>query len=471
MSKADIAIVGLSVMGRSLALNMADHQIKVAGYNRSAQVTKDMVIKYPNENFIPFYDLKELVDSLSKPRVVMLMIQAGKSVDQVIDQLITLLDEDDMILDGGNSFFEDTKRRYEYLKKFNIHYFGVGVSGGESGARHGPAIMPGGDFQYYSRIQSMLEAISAKVDGEPCCSYIGNDGAGHYVKMVHNGIEYADMQLIAEAYLLLQGIGLSNEEMADVFHDWQGRELNSYLIQITADILREKDDLQDGDLIDQILSRASQKGTGRWAAIESLKQGIDISMIIAAGNSRVISSSSQRESLIDKTLKLSIDCEDKKAFIEQVYQGLYCAKIIAYAQGFSLLDDANTRYDWNLNFESIASIFRGGCIIQAQFLNDIMKAYQNEENLKHLLMDSFFFEQVKKYESSLRKNIADGVLNRIPLPAMSTALAYLDSLLSPRNGANLIQAQRDYFGAHTYERVDQMGSFHHEWGSFYEYKH
>ena len=466
MKQYDIGIIGLSVMGRSLALNMADHGIRVAGYNRSRAVTEEVVRQHPHENLTPFYSLDELVAALTRPRRIMLMIQAGAPVDAVIRQLEPLLEQGDIILDGGNSFFEDTRRRSAALAEKGIQYFGVGISGGEEGARHGPSIMPGGDKNAYPLIQPILEAIAATAEGTPCCTYIGPDGAGHYVKMVHNGIEYADMQLIAESYLLLKYIGgFSNDALAELFSEWNKGELKSFLIGITADIFREADDLADGSLVDHILDSAAQKGTGRWTSIESLRQGVDISTITAAAGARVMSNAleirKQARDLIEPPALQRIP--DRAAFAEQVRQALYTAKIIAYAQGFSLMRDASERYGWALDLGSIAAIFRAGCIIQADFLNDITAAFRRDPALSSLLLDEFFRSRLAAGHNSLRACAAAGLQSGLPLPAMTNALSYLDQFRGQHVGANLIQAQRDLFGAHTYERTDRPGVFHHEW--------
>lgn len=470
----DIGIIGLSVMGRSLALNMADHGFKVGGYNRSAAVTQQVIKDHPHENLTPYYELKDLIGALTHPRKVMLMIQAGKPVDAVIEQLIPLLDEADMILDGGNSFFEDTRRRADMLAKKGIHYLGVGVSGGEEGARFGPSIMPGGDAVAYESVRPILEAISAKAMGEPCCAYIGPDGAGHYVKMVHNGIEYADMQLIAESYLLLKYVGgFTNQELAGIFHSWNDGELHSFLIGITADIFGEADDLAAGELIDHILDSARQKGTGRWASIEALKQGVDISMITSACTARIMSNRTQerqKASELIKTPDMNLS-PDKEAFAAMVREALYTGKIIAYAQGFSLMQDASRQYDWNLDLGRIASIFRAGCIIQAIFLNDITHAFEGGSKPESLIFDRFFLSRINEHQDSLRKAVSTGVMNGLPIPALCNAVSYLDEFRASAAGANLIQAQRDCFGAHTYERTDREGVFHHEWRKSDESKH
>lgn len=466
MKRTEIGVIGLAVMGRSLALNMADHGFMVGGYNRSREVTEELLREHPHENFIPFYDMKELVESQERPRKFLIMVKAGKPVDMVIEQLLPFLEEGDMILDGGNSFFEDTRGREKSLREKGIFYFGTGVSGGEKGARFGPAIMPGGDREAYRHIAPILEAIAAKAQGEPCCAYMGPDGAGHYVKMVHNGIEYADMQLIAESYLLLKYAGgFTNEELADTFAEWNEGELRSYLIEITAGIFREKDDLTDGELVDYILDSAGQKGTGRWTSLESLKQGVNVSMITAACNARIMSNHIDER----KTAKELFEspeptlAPDKAVFKENVREGLYTAKIAAYAQGFDLLSHASKEYGWDLDYGRIAAIFRAGCIIQAQFLDDITRAFEKNGELKNLMRDSFFMEGVNRGQKSLRDIMSMGIQNGIPLPAMSQAVSYIDAFRGMPVGANLIQAQRDCFGAHTYERTDRGGIFHHDW--------
>lgn len=462
----DIGVVGMAVMGRSLALNMADHGFEVGGYNRSYALTAEVLQQHPHPKMHGYEKLEDMIAAMKLPRRVFLMIQAGRPVDMVIDQLIPMLEPGDIIMDGGNSFYEDTNRREAKLKEKGILYFGVGVSGGEEGARRGPSIMPGGDANAYKAVQPILEAISAKAEGEPCCTYIGPQGAGHYVKMVHNGIEYADMELIAEAYILLKEVGgYTNQELADLFAAWNEGELRSYLIGITAEIFKEKDDLSEGELIDRILDSASQKGTGRWAAIESLKQGVDISMITAAGNARVMSNDLARRkkaaSLINKITVTK--AADKKAFAETIRRALYMGKIIAYAQGFSLLQNASDTLQWKLDLAEIASIWRAGCIIQAEFLNDITAAYTRDPGLSNLIFDSFFLERVNLYQQDLRTSAAQGITNGIAVPAMVNAAAYLDEFRAETNGANLIQAQRDYFGAHTYQRNDREGTYHHQW--------
>lgn len=464
--KHDIGMIGLAVMGRSLALNMADHGFLVSGYNRNYEVTKHMEQTWTHENFTGYETLKQFMNSLVSPKKVMLMVKAGDSVDVVLQQLLPFLEAGDMVFDGGNSFFQDTIRREKELKERGIHYFGVGVSGGESGARFGPSIMPGGNMEAYKCVQTIFETISAKAkDGSPCCTYIGENGAGHYVKMVHNGIEYADMQIITEAYLILKYIGkLDNETLANVFQEYDQGELQSYLIHITASILKERDDISEGYLLDVIKDASSQKGTGKWTSEEALHQGVDVSMITSAYHARIVSSSSIRSLFKTKDCNTIIDDYDVTTLIQQVKEGMYAAKMVAYAQGFDLLKEAAITYNWKLDFAHIASIFRSGCIIQARFLDDITRAYQHNHQLPHLLMDDYFSNAIVSNTKSLREMVSKAILNELPVPAFASAISYLDMLKSHHVGANLIQAQRDCFGAHTFERIDQDGSYHHAWG-------
>lgn len=465
----DCGIVGLSVMGRSLALNLCDHGYRVGGFNRSSAVTEEMLRRWPHEHFTPFYDLRTLVEALRRPRRILLMVKAGEAVDLMLEKLLPLLESGDTVLDCGNSHFADTARRANQAREQGIHYFGVGVSGGEEGARHGPAIMPGGDAAIYdAQLKSMLEAVAAKApDGSPCCAYMGPEGAGHFVKMVHNGIEYADMQLIVEAYLLLKQVGgLDNRAMSDLFAQWNTGELQSYLVEITADILREPDDLASGELLDKIEDSAGQKGTGRWTAVEALRLGVDVSMIASAGGARLLSSNL---ALREATAKLLpgpalAPTEDVAAFAEGVRQALYAAKILAYAQGFALLKSAFAAYGWPGRMEKIAGVFRAGCIIRAAFLDDIMAAYREEPELTHLTHAPFFAGKLVEYQPALRSAAVSAIKNGLPAFVFSNAVGYYDALRGTPMGANLLQAQRDYFGAHTYRRTDREGCFHHEWG-------
>ena len=467
-NKMDIGVIGLSVMGSNLALNLADHGFQAVGFNRSRGVTEKLMAEQPHRNLSAAYTMEEFVEMLSRPRRIMMMIKAGPPVDAVIRQIAPLLEPGDVLMDGGNTFFEETQRRQKELADKGILYLGVGISGGSEGARKGPSIMPGGAPEAYAQVRPMLEAIAAKAKGEPCCAYMGPGGAGHYVKMVHNGIEYADMQLIAEAYLVLKYAGgLTNAEMAEVFEEWNEGELESYLIGITAKVLREKDDLAGGDLVDHILDSAGQKGTGRWASIEALKQGVDLSMINAAANARVLSGDMDRRSRAGAMIPQPAPHADtdRKTLVDTVRQALYTGKIMAYAQGFALLKSASESFGWSLDYGTIASIFRAGCIIQARFLDDMTKAYREDPQLDNLLFAPFFAKRVKEGQSGLRGVVTYGIMEGIPMPALSGAIAYLDSFRAAATGANLIQAQRDFFGAHTYGRNDRPGIFHHDWRS------
>lgn len=468
MALHDIGVVGMAVMGSNLALNMADHGYDVSVYNYTPDLTEQFLQERPHEKITGYFELKDFLASLKRPRKVMLMIMAGAPVDSMLDQLLPLLDTGDIIIDGGNSYFGDTRRRYDRCREDGIHFYGMGISGGETGARRGPAIMPGGNKETYPEIQPIYEAIAAKAaDGKPCCTYIGEDGAGHYVKMVHNGIEYADMQLIAEAYLLLKYVGgYDNAAISKIFHEWNQGELKSFLIGIAADIFAE-DDEAGGQVLDKIVDAAGQKGTGRWTSIESMKQGVDISMITAACNARVMSNALGRAKARTCIEKPVLSHQHGDDFVEAVRQSLYAAKIVAYAQGFSLYKSASETYDWHLDYGAIASIFRAGCIIQAEFLTKITEAYDKNPDQDNLLFDDFFLAKINANQGALRQIIGLAIANGLPIPAFSAALQYLDAYSSPRVGANLIQALRDYFGAHTFQRVDKEGTFHHHWHEHY----
>ena len=467
---ANIAVIGMGVMGSCLALNMANHDFKVSVYNYTPDLTDKFIKNHPHKNITPYYDVPSLVKSVARPRKFFIMVTAGKAVDAVIESLLPYLEPEDIIMDGGNSFYKDTQRRYEYVTAKGFKYFGIGVSGGEEGALNGPALMPGGNKESYEEIQPVMEAIAAKADdGKPCCTYIGENGAGHYVKMVHNGIEYADMQLIAEAYLLLKNVGgLSNKQISEIFNEWNKGELSSFLIGITADIFKEADDMADGCLVDKILDSAGQKGTGRWTSIAALEQGVNTSIMTSACNARNISSFyAKRQQLSQSGLKRTLPVEIDKDFVEDVRRSLYTAKIAAYTQGFELYKSASEIHNWHLNLGEVASIFRAGCIIKAKFLNNITTAYQKNPNLENLLEDDFFFCKVQENQQCLRKIVAKAVCAGVPIPAFSNAMAYIDGLCTETVGANLIQAQRDYFGAHTYKRIDREGTFHHQWQKHY----
>lgn len=465
--KSNIGVIGLSVMGMNLALNMADNGYKVSIFNRTTSVVDKVMEENGHENFVPTHSLKEFVESLEKPRRVFLMVKSGAPVDMLIDQLIPLVEEEDIIIDGGNSYFKDTIRRTNYLKEKNINFLGVGISGGEEGARFGPAIMPGGDEKAYSYVAEIFEKISAKAYGEPCCKYLSTDGAGHYVKMVHNGIEYADMQLIAEAYTLLKRIaGFTNDDLHEIFEDWNKSELESYLIEITANIFKVKEG--NKYLLDMIMDKASQKGTGKWTNLEAIDLGVDISVITSALNGRFMSNlKTERikgERIIEPRVNDVADFNlNRDEFAELVKNALYVSKIVSYAQGFKLLSVAQEEYGWKLNFSEIAKIFRGGCIIRAKFLNDISDAFKEEEHIDNLMFTKFFANEINTRLSDLRKLISIAVQSGVSVSAMTSALEYIDTYRTAQSGANMIQAQRDYFGAHTFERIDKEGSFHFDW--------
>ncbi|TAH72130.1 MAG: NADP-dependent phosphogluconate dehydrogenase [Anaerolineaceae bacterium] len=469
MTKQNVGLIGLAVMGKNLALNIADHGYSVSVYNRSREKTDNLVNEAKDKKIVGTYSLEEFVDSLEKPRKIILMVKAGKAVDDMIEKLLPLLSPGDLLMDGGNSNYFDTMERSKSLEKKNIHYLGTGISGGEEGARNGPAIMPGGNVESYKMMEKILTDISAKVGSDPCSTYIGKDGAGHFVKMVHNGIEYADMQLIVEAYSILkQVLGLTPVEFHEVFTDWNEGELNSYLIEITAEIFTKKDPETGNYLVDMILDVAGQKGTGKWTGQISLDLGVPTPTITTAVYERYISSMKEERVIANKILsgpnsKSKLSKEEADKFIEAVRRGLYASKICAYAQGFSLMRAASMQYDWDLNLGDIAKIFRGGCIIRAGFLNRIMEAYDQKKDLVNLLLADYFKDIVSEYQEDWRTVLNTAISNGIPTPAFSSALAYYDSYRSAELPMNLLQAQRDYFGAHTYMRTDKEGIFHTEW--------
>jgi 6-phosphogluconate dehydrogenase len=466
--KANIGLIGLAVMGQNLALNMDDHNFKVAVFNRTTSTVDEFLIGPAlNTEIIGTHSLEELVDNLESPRIIMLMVKAGEVVDQYIDKLVPLLSAGDIIIDGGNSLFTDTTRRTLALKEKNILFVGAGVSGGEEGARHGPSIMPGGNEEAWPIIKPILQTISAQVDGQPCCEWVGDNGAGHYVKMVHNGIEYGDMQLIGEAYQLLSdGLSLGANELRAIFAAWNQGPLNSYLIEITAAILAYKDN--DGQLLlKKILDAAGQKGTGKWTVNDALDLGIPLTLIGEAVFARCLSAQKDERvkaaSILPKKALRFIG--NKKDIISAIGDALYAAKIISYAQGFRLMREASKEYNLSLNFGEIALLWRGGCIIRSRFLNDIKEAYDADPDLEHLLFADFFANAMKQADEGWRKAVILGIELSIPTPALSSALAYYDGYRTEHLPANLLQAQRDYFGAHTYERVDQPRGrfFHTDW--------
>jgi len=466
--KANIGLIGLAVMGQNLVLNMNDHGFKVAVYNRTTSVV-DEFLAGPAQGtaVVGTHSLEQLVESLESPRIVMLMVKAGEVVDQYIDKLVPLLSAGDIIVDGGNSLFTDTNRRTLALKEKQILYVGAGVSGGEEGARNGPSIMPGGNKAAWPAVKPIFQAIAAQVDGEPCCQWVGDNGAGHYVKMVHNGIEYGDMQLICEAYQLLsEGLGLSADELHTIFAEWNRGVLSSYLIEITTNILAYKD--EDGSpLVEKILDTAGQKGTGKWTGINALDLGIPLTLIGESVFARCLSALKDERIKAAQRLPKVIPAfnGDKQATIQAIHDALYAAKIISYAQGFRLMREASKEYGMSLNYGECALMWRGGCIIRSQFLNDIKHAYDANPELENLLLADFFTKAMQQADAGWRKAVILSVESGIPAPAFSSALAYYDGYRSARLPANLLQAQRDYFGAHTYERIDKPRGqfFHTDW--------
>jgi 6-phosphogluconate dehydrogenase len=467
---ADIALIGLAVMGQNIVLNMNDHGYVVAVYNRTvSKVDEFLANEAKGTKVVGAHSLEELVGLLKKPRRVMMLVKAGAPVDEFIDLLVPLLEKGDIIIDGGNSFYEDTVRRYNALKEKGILFVGSGVSGGEEGARHGPSLMPGGNAAAWPHIKAVFQSIAAKVDnGVPCCDWVGDAGAGHFVKMVHNGIEYGDMQLICEAYhLMSSALGLNNEQLAQTFTDWNKSELDSYLIEITSHIFKFKEP-DGGYLVDKILDAAGQKGTGKWTVLSGLDHGAPDTLIAEAVFSRIISSLKEERVAAAPVLAGPVDAKfsgDVKATIEDIRQALYASKIISYAQGYMLMRQVSEEYKWKLNFGGIALMWRGGCIIRSRFLGDIKAAFDRNPNLTNLVLDPFFTNALKKAQGGWRRTVALGATLGIPTTTFSNALAFYDSYRSARLPANLLQAQRDYFGAHTYERIDKPRRefFHTNW--------
>ena len=467
MATNDIGLFGLAVMGENLVLNMERNGFSVAVYNRTRSVTEEFAGRAKGKRITPCYTLEEFVGALSTPRKIMLMVKAGDPVDQVIAQLKPLLDKGDLLIDGGNSFFKDTERRAVALAEEGFNYIGTGVSGGEEGALWGPSIMPGGQREAYDMVAPIFTAIAAKVDGEPCVTYIGPRSAGHYVKMVHNGIEYGDMQLIAEAYdILHRGLGLSAQELHETFAAWNEGELQSYLIEITRDVFAKMDEETGQPLVDVVLDEAQQKGTGKWTSQNALDLGAPTQTINAAVESRIISAYKEERVAASKVLEgpSATFKGDRQALVNDVRDALYAAKICSYAQGMALLRAASNEYDYDLELGGIAKIWRGGCIIRARFLNDITAAYRRDPKLTNLLLDPYFRDAILSRQAALRRVVQVAVEMGIPCLAMSASLAYFDAYRTARLPANLTQAQRDYFGAHTYRRTDKEGVFHSEWG-------
>jgi 6-phosphogluconate dehydrogenase len=465
--KADFGVIGMAVMGQNLALNMESRGYTVAVYNRTAERTREFADgPGKNKKLVVSYDFPAFAASLQPPRRILIMVQAGKPVDEVIERLAPLLERGDILIDGGNSFFQDTIRRAKQVESCGLRFIGAGISGGEEGALHGPSIMPGGHRKAYDAVAPILTAISAKVGVDPCCTYIGTDGAGHYVKMVHNGIEYGDIELISEAYFLLKNsLGMSYEEMHHTFAEWNRGELDSYLIQITADILSKRDPETGQPMAEVILDRAGQKGTGKWASQSALDLGIAAPTIAEAVFARCISAVKHERVAAAKMLKgpAAHFTGSRAEMVEAIRDALYASKICSYAQGFSLLRAAAQEYHWDLHVGEIAMIWRGGCIIRARFLSKIKDAFDRDPKLANLLLDPYFREVIERGQARWRKVVATAVELGVPLPAFSSALSYYDSYRTDRLPANLIQAQRDYFGAHTYERIDRPGTFHTEW--------
>ncbi len=468
MALAQMGLIGLGVMGKSLALNINDHGFRLSVYNWKSEATKSFIAReLTAKNIKGYFSLEEFVSSLSKPRRIMLMITSGDPVDHIITSLVPMLEKGDIIIDGGNSHFPDTIRRCEDVNSKGILYIGAGISGGEEGARFGPAIMPGGNSEAWPHVKDIYQSIAAKVDGEPCCHWIGEGGAGHYVKMVHNGIEYGDMQIIAEAYQYMHlGLGMDHAQMQDVFKTWNQGVLNSYLIEITADILGVLD--ENGEpLLEKILDTAGQKGTGTWTAVDALNHGTPLTLIAEAVFARCLSAlktSRMRASELYPITRRSFE-GDVQFALNRLQSALYASKIISYAQGFMLMREASQSYGWGLDYGNIALTWRGGCIIRSKFLNNIKDAYDKDPSLENLLFDSFFEDAIKKTEAPWRQTVQSAFAMAIPVSAMSSALSFFDNYRSSRTSANMLQAQRDYFGAHTYERVDKPRGefFHTQW--------
>jgi 6-phosphogluconate dehydrogenase len=483
--QSDIGLIGLAVMGQNLALNVADHGFQISVYNRTTATMEAFVANHPDTpgGVVGCKTLEEFVSSLARPRRMIILVKAGKPTDAVIESLIPLLEADDIIIDGGNAHWLDTIRREKELKGKGLRFIGSGVSGGEEGARFGPSLMPGGDVEAWKEIEPIWTAIAAKVDGATgkplegaspgkpveggvsCTAHIGPDGAGHYVKMVHNGIEYGDMQMICEAYELMREVlGMTPDEMGDVFEEWNAGALDSFLIEITADILKQKDPVTNQPFVDVVLDTAGQKGTGKWTSVSALDMGVPAPTIAEAVFARLISAVKEERVAASKILarEKKAYAGDRAAFIDAVRDALYCSKICSYAQGFQLMRAAQEEYGWTLNFGEIAQIFRGGCIIRAAFLQKITEAYERDGQLANLLLDPYFRETVEKAETNWRQVIATGATHGVSIPTFYSSLAYFDAYRAERLPANLLQAQRDYFGAHTYERVDQpRGKFYH----------
>jgi 6-phosphogluconate dehydrogenase len=463
----DFGLIGLAVMGQNLVLNVESRGFGVSVFNRTAEVTREFVAAQSGKRLFGAATLPEFVASLAQPRKVMVMVKAGAAVDAVIEQLLPLLEEGDIVIDGGNSLYTDTERRDAWLTPLGLRFIGAGVSGGEEGARKGPSIMPGGPVSTWAVMQPIFEAIAAKVDGQPCVIHIGPGGAGHYVKMVHNGIEYGDMQLICEAYALFKAAGLSTDEMVDVFEHWNQGDLQSYLIQITAEALRQRDPETGQPVVELILDKAGQKGTGQWTLINAAENAVVVSTINAAVEARVLSAMKALRVLASRRLQgpAPVLAVDRATLVAQVHDALYAAKIVSYAQGLDLMRTVSEKKAWALDLGGIAGIWRGGCIIRARFLGHITEAYRDQPELHNLMLAPFFESVLNRSQQAWREVVALAVRQGIAVPAMSASLAYYDSFRCERLPANLLQAQRDFFGAHTYERVDRPAGqwFHTQW--------
>jgi 6-phosphogluconate dehydrogenase len=467
MSKSDFGLIGLAVMGQNLVLNVESRGFQVSVYNRTTATTDEFVAAHPGKKLVGSKTLEEFVQSLAIPRKIQIMVKAGGPVDAVIQQLIPLLDQGDIIIDGGNSLYTDTERRDAYLSEKGLRFIGAGVSGGEEGARKGPSIMPGGPLSTWDVMKPIFESISAKVDGEPCVTHIGPGGAGHYVKMIHNGIEYGDMQLICEAYNIFKAAGFTAAELGDVFTSWNDGDLESYLIQITAEIFKQIDPQTGKALVDLILDTAGQKGTGKWTIMNAVENTVVISTINAAVEARILSSMKDKRVAASKELQGPVPniTGDKAALVKKVHDALFASKIISYAQGLDLITTMGAAKNWNLDLGKIAAIWRGGCIIRARFLNDITDAYRSNPELSNLMLAPFFKNLLNEFQQNWREVVALATINGIPVPAFSASLGYYDSYRSAVLPANLLQAQRDFFGAHTYERTDKPRGemFHTNW--------
>ena len=467
MSKSDFGLIGLAVMGQNLVLNVESRGFQVSVYNRTTSTTDEFIAAHPGKKLVGSTSLEEFVQSLATPRKIQIMVKAGGPVDAVIEQLIPLLDQGDIIIDGGNSLYTDTERRDAYLSAKGLRFIGAGVSGGEEGARKGPSIMPGGPLSTWDVMKPIFESISAKVDGEPCVTHIGPGGAGHYVKMIHNGIEYGDMQLICEAYNIFKAAGFTPAELGQVFTDWNNGDLESYLIQITAEIFKQVDPETGKALVDLILDTAGQKGTGKWTIMNAVENTVVISTINAAVEARILSSMKDKRVAASNELQgpVASISADKAALVKQVHDALFASKIISYAQGLDLIKTMGAEKNWNLDLGKIAAIWRGGCIIRARFLNDITDAYRSNPELSNLMLAPFFKNLLNEFQQNWREVVALATLNGIPVPAFSASLGYYDSYRSAVLPANLLQAQRDFFGAHTYERTDKPRGemFHTNW--------